>query len=74
MAKDRKQQDQQKQQDRDQEKDLEQALQPEHREDLLGQMEENTNLTGSTTWETLGQDGDAAEEEPESDSDTERRG
>ena len=38
----------------DEPRDLEQALEKQHREDLLGDMEENRNLTGSTTWETLG--------------------
>jgi hypothetical protein len=58
----------------EQEERLEQALQPEHREDLLGQMEENTNLTGSTTWETLGENrgGRAAQGEPESDAEHQR--
>ena len=35
-------------------RDLERALEKQQREDLLGDMEENRNLTGSTTWETLG--------------------
>jgi len=55
----------------DQQEELEQALQPEHREDLLGQMEENTNLTGSTTWETLGDNRDA-EAEPDAEPKRER--
>ena len=38
----------------DEQRDLERALEKQHREDLLGDMEENRNLTGSTTWETLG--------------------
>ena len=37
----------------DEERDLERALEKK-REDLLGDMEENRNLTGSTTYETLG--------------------
>ena len=38
----------------DEPRDLEHALEKQQREDLLGDMEENRNLTGSTTWETLG--------------------
>ena len=37
----------------DDQRDLDRALEKQ-REDLLGDMEENRNLTGSTTWETLG--------------------
>lgn len=65
MAKQRKKDDQQE--------DLERALQPEHREDLLGQIEENTNLTGSTTWETLGEENEAGASSTESEADRERR-
>jgi hypothetical protein len=39
--------------DADSEEDLQRALE-KPREDLLGQTEENINLTGSTTYETLG--------------------
>ena len=39
----------------DEQRDLDRALQNQQREDLLGDMEENRNLTGSTTWETLGE-------------------
>jgi hypothetical protein len=38
----------------DDQRDLDRALENQQREDLLGDMEENRNLTGSTTWETLG--------------------
>jgi hypothetical protein len=57
----------------DQQDDLERALQPEHAEDLLGQMEENTNLTGSTTWETLGDNREGSEPQSDADADAERR-
>lgn len=39
----------------DQREEMERALEREEREDLVGDMEENRNLTGSTTWETLGE-------------------
>jgi hypothetical protein len=55
----------------DEQEELEQALRHEHREDLLGQIEENVNLTGSTTWETLGDNRDA-EEEPDAERQRER--
>lgn len=42
----------------DEQRDLDRALEKEKREDLLGDMEENRNLTGSTTWETLGEETD----------------
>lgn len=57
----------------DQQDELERALQPEHAEDLLGQMEENTNLTGSTTWETLGDNREGAEPQPETEAEAEHR-
>jgi hypothetical protein len=38
----------------DDQRDLERALEKQQREDLLGDMEENRNVTGSSTWETLG--------------------
>ena len=37
----------------DQQQELERALEKEKRDDLQGDTEENRNLTGSTTWETL---------------------
>ena len=37
----------------DQQQELDRALRNEEREDLVGDMEEDRNLTGSTTWETL---------------------
>jgi len=37
----------------DQPEDLQHALEPEERPDLQGDAEENRNLSGSTTWETL---------------------
>ncbi len=37
----------------DQPQELQDALRREHRRDLQGDAEENRNLTGSTTWETL---------------------
>ena len=37
----------------DEQKELDRALEREQREDLLGDMEENRNLSGSSTWETL---------------------
>jgi hypothetical protein len=33
--------------------DVDRALRQQKREDLVGDMEENRNLTGSTTWETV---------------------
>jgi hypothetical protein len=39
----------------DDQRDLYRALEKQKREDLVGDMEENRNLTGSTTWETLGE-------------------
>lgn len=42
----------------DQQEELERALDKGPREDLIGDMEENRNLTGSTTWETLDEDED----------------
>lgn len=38
----------------DQQEELDRVLR-EKPEDMLGQMEENKNLTGSTTWETIGE-------------------
>jgi hypothetical protein len=35
--------------------DVDRALKQQKREDLVGDMEENRNLTGSTTWETVGE-------------------
>ncbi|HEU4641381.1 MAG TPA: hypothetical protein VFS44_02925 [Gemmatimonadaceae bacterium] len=43
-----------KKKEADQQEELDRALRDQKREDLLGQTEENRNLTGSTTWETLG--------------------
>ncbi|HEX6534506.1 MAG TPA: hypothetical protein VF041_07910 [Gemmatimonadaceae bacterium] len=43
----------QKKRDEKQQEELDRTLQEQGREDMLGQMEENRNLTGSTTWETL---------------------
>ncbi len=40
----------------DDQQELDRALERGQREDLLGDMEENRNLTGSTTWETLDDD------------------
>ena len=37
----------------DSQADVDRALEHEKREDLVGDMEENRNLTGSTTWETV---------------------
>lgn len=37
----------------DTQEDVDRALRQEKREDLLGDIEENRNLTGSTTWETV---------------------
>jgi hypothetical protein len=37
----------------DSQSDLDRALEQEKPEDLVGDMEENRNLTGSTTWETV---------------------
>ncbi len=34
-------------------RELDRALKRTEREELLGDMEENRNLTGSSTWETL---------------------
>jgi hypothetical protein len=36
-------------------KDVDRALKQQKREDLIGDMEENRNLTGSTIWETVGE-------------------
>lgn len=44
----------------DNERDLERALEKK-REDLPGDIEENRNLTGSTTWETLDEEGGEGE-------------
>lgn len=46
----------------DEQQDLEEALRQEKREDLLGDMEENRNLTGSTTWENVGEERDDVKE------------
>jgi hypothetical protein len=37
----------------DTQNDVDRALRQQKREDLVGDMEENRNLTGSTTWETV---------------------
>ena len=37
----------------DEQQALDRALERGQREDLLGDMEENRNVSGSTTWETL---------------------
>ncbi|HEY9448886.1 MAG TPA: hypothetical protein VIQ60_04000 [Gemmatimonadaceae bacterium] len=42
-----------KKQGSDAQGDVDRALQQQKREDLVGDMEENRNLTGSTTWETV---------------------
>ncbi len=39
----------------DSQNDVDRALEQQKREDLVGDMEENRNLTGSTTWETVGE-------------------
>jgi hypothetical protein len=38
----------------DEQQALDRALDRGQREDMLGDMEENRNVSGSTTWETLG--------------------
>jgi hypothetical protein len=59
----------------DEQEELERALEKEKRDDLQGDTEENRNLSGSTTWETLEEEargegrehrrkGDEASEEP----------
>jgi hypothetical protein len=53
----------------DSEEDLQRALDRGPRPDLVGDMEENRNLDGSTTWETL-----PDEQEPRGTADEERRG
>jgi len=50
----------------DQSEELQRALQPEQRPDLQGDAEENRNLSGSTTWETL-TDADRKEDRGRSD-------
>ena len=39
----------------DSQSDVDRALEQQKREDLVGDIEENRNLTGSTTWETVGE-------------------
>jgi hypothetical protein len=58
------------QNDADQPEDLQRALEPEKRPDLQGDAEENRNLSGSTTWETL----TGAEEKGREREESERRG
>ncbi len=53
----------------DREEDLQRALDRGPRPDLVGDMEENRNLDGSTTWETL-----PDEREGRGTADEERRG
>jgi hypothetical protein len=47
----------------DDERDLERALEKK-REDLPGDIEENRNLTGSTTWETLDEESGEGHAQP----------
>lgn len=47
----------------DQQQKLDHALERGAREDLLGDMEENRNLTGSTTWETLDEKEEGSDEQ-----------
>jgi hypothetical protein len=53
--------------DHDQEQEEQQALERDEREGLIGDTDENKNLSGSSTWETLPDQGpapDDAEDEP----------
>lgn len=49
----------------DEEQDEQQALERDEREGLIGDTEENRNLSGSSTWETLPDQGPADDDEDE---------
>jgi hypothetical protein len=47
----------------DDQSQLDRALKRQHRPDLPGDMEENRNLSGSTTWETILEPSEEADRE-----------
>lgn len=52
----------------DEEQDEQQALERDEREGLVGDTEENRNLSGSSTWETLPDQGPADDDEEDAQS------
>jgi hypothetical protein len=54
--------------EQDEQQDEQQALERDEREGLIGDTDENRNLSGSSTWETLPDQGPADEDEEDAQS------